>query len=503
MRSLGLPVCLAVLCAGAPPALAQDLNRDQVFDDMIAPSLRDPSLTSVNTAPIISLSTTQKDGSVAAEIVAELNKDWLLSLKAEAPLGKGQEEAELANLTGLNAGSTATLGVTRILWNVKPDRLKQLCIDRNQKLPPVRPLRLPIPADGCSLESLAAHGGEEWAARGRRAQEQAQALAAVCADYNQSIPDTDRCSLRGLRNRSEDLAQEGQTALDEAVDQVCAEANRLGQTPRFILQSESENVRNVLKNQGEKECTMDALPASWKEKAQQKQDKNLTEVCQEYNESLPEDWIHLSGTEESECTYLNLKHEGLGKEALEAMELSPPKIFSLRVSTGRQSFKVADSATLVNVDTVKESTESKDSVSGTLTFGLLSRQGTYWGVNATAKQDYKGSPANEVCLPIPNTGGTQCRQMVLKAPQKSETEVYQLELRRFFSLVGSETANFGLNPRISYDAEKSAEAYQLILYFLGNEAGLNGGLDLAYRSDTDDFAVRAFVGKAFRLIPVN
>jgi hypothetical protein len=512
-RLLNLSALLAALCLGTLPASAQE-TRQEVFGTQIAPALRDPSLTSVNTSPLVSLSTSKGDGTLAAEIVTELNQDWLLSLKAEAPLGKGAEEVELANLAGLNTGSTATLGITRIVWDVRPDGLKAFCMEQNKKLLPVRPLRLTISGDECSLETLAARGkndrGEEWRVVGERAQAQAlansppvpekQALAAVCEEYNRSIPEADRCNVRGLKDRSEDWGGQGDIALAEALDETCVEANRLGQTPRLIPQAESANVQSVLRAQGEQPCSMDALPLFWQEKARQKQDKKLEEVCQQHNESLAEGWIHLSGTDESECTYLGLRAKGLGDQALTAIEFGLPKIFSLRVSTGRQSFKIVNPETLVSVDTVKDHTESRDSFSGTLTLGILSRKGTYWGLNAVAKRDYEGSPSNEVCLPIPNTAATQCRQMVLKGPEESESEVYQAELRRFFSLGGSETANLGINPRISYDRDKDAEEYQVLLYFLGNETGLNGGLDLGYRTDTDDFAVRAFVGKAFRLI---
>ena len=460
-------IALSMTLLPCMPSLGQ-VTRDQVFEGVIAPGISDPSLTSPVTGgqPQVTL-TSSKDGSnLVGEVGLKFPGDWIWSLRLQAPVENGQEEVELANLEGLGGGAVATMGFTKVFFQVaNPEGILKVCDDFNR----TRPARTPIniPEGRCTLTQLQRSQNPEEPVLARRVTRQA------------SVDFCDEINKRGLQ---------GRFLLQKDLDFVGNPPAGFEDCNAFIQRKREEAaVRSPVSESAR------ALVAELDQKIQD----SLQAACREHNETLPEGWIDTSVS----CALSDLEQRpggrALREKALKEIGLSSPKFLSIKVSASNKNFKFAKDVTVDGVPTIEEAKESKDSYSGTASFGVLNR-GFYYGANAIFERLYKGAPVSQICRPIPNRPGDTCSNLALKGPQRADQDIYQVELRRFFS------DHLGINAKVSYEAQEKVEGYQLLVYLLkSDDKGLNGGLDFGYRSDTNDFTVRAFIGMSLKIVPAS
>lgn len=104
---------------------------------------------------------------------------------------------------------------------------------------------------------------------------------------------------------------------------------------------------------------------------------------------------------------------------------------------------------------------------------------------------FEQSPETEVCTPLGTAGALRCRKARLGEPMRAESGVGSVQARGFIR------RNLAWNPRLTYRLSDSEWAVELPFYFVPNEEGLIGGMAPSYSED-GGWAVRVFVGKAFR-----
>lgn len=194
------------------------------------------------------------------------------------------------------------------------------------------------------------------------------------------------------------------------------------------------------------------------------------------------------------CTFLTLPERGGYRDRFDAaVDYGTPILLGGRFRTGRQNFQYLEPGTLTEQEDAKTNRSVRGYAGGLFDFGYL-------GVNHRYEVSHKAGNETEVCTPLGTGGALSCSDVVLGAPTERRANITQIELRHF---VGE---NIGLNPRFNYKyaqgAEESVASVEFLVYFLQDRSnGLNGGLNLGWRSDTDAFTITLFVGSAFGLLP--
>jgi len=163
------------------------------------------------------------------------------------------------------------------------------------------------------------------------------------------------------------------------------------------------------------------------------------------------------------------------------------KMFSIEATYGaRKTFKYLASNSL------EEMQETRDGFSFGVAGGWLPlKKGYYFfGLTYRYEESYKAQPEQEICTPFGDAGALQCRKIAVGAPEKTEKQLGQFELRKYF-LKG----DLAINPKFTRDFENDVTGIELPVYFLKDALGaLNGGIAIGWRSDTRDYTVSAFVG---------
>jgi hypothetical protein len=440
------------------PALGQ-MSREDVSEE-ISTAISDPSLSSPVTAgrPQVTLTSNKENSNLVGEFGIKLPGEWTWSLRLQAPVESGQEEVELATLEGLGSGAVATMGFTKVFFQVaNPDGIFKICDQLNSTLSPREPIN--IDNKECTIKELSAP--RDTAGQQIVRQVTRQVSLAFCDEINRN-------------------GQHDNFLLQEGVDFTGAPPNGFEDCETFLA---------------EKRKSKDDADRQLIAELDKKIEENLLPACREYNKALPSGWIDVGVN----CQLSDLKKrpdgDALKEKALKEIGLTSPKFLSIKVSASNKTFKFAKDVMVDGVPTIEEAKESKDSYSGTASFGVLHR-GFYYGANAIFERIYKGAPASQICRPLPNRPGDICSNLALKGPQRTDQDIFQVELRRFFS------DHLGINAKVSYEAQEKVEGYQLLIYLLqSKDKGLNGGLDFGYRSDNKDFTVRAFIGMALKIVP--
>lgn len=107
-----------------------------------------------------------------------------------------------------------------------------------------------------------------------------------------------------------------------------------------------------------------------------------------------------------------------------------------------------------------------------------------------------GGSASQVCRPIAVGSSTlRCASLTVGAPRATQAHTGRIELRRFV------TADFAIAPSVERDFKARITQVSLPVYFLKSEkGGLNGGVRVSWRSDTQALAASVFVGAAPSLL---
>ncbi len=459
-------ILLILLVLSTPSAgVLGQVSRQDLLEEKVLPAVADPSLSSAvtNGAPQVTLTSGKDGSSLVGEIGLSVPGDWIWSLRLQAPVENGQEEVELASLEGLGAGAAATMGLTKVFFQVTdPGAILGICDQFNSTLTPKEPID--IPAGECSLDNLRNHRDQNRQEIANRVERQTNAA-------------------------------------------FCMELNKIGQSKQFLLQKDTQFQGNPPKGFEDCDSFIAKLRASAGDsdrklvvKLDEKLGENLVTACQENNQTPTEGFIDTSVRCQLDDLPVSQGGVKWRQRALDAVGISAPKFLSLKVSASNKVFKVAKEETIDNTPTLTEDKISKENYSGTASFGVLYR-GFYYGANAIFERLYKGSPVTQICRPIPGKPGEACSNLALQGPTPANQDLFQAELRKFFS------PHLGINLKASYERREAIKGYQFLLYFLRNEdkekGGLNGGLDFGYRSDTNDFTIRAFIGTALKIVPIS
>lgn len=165
-----------------------------------------------------------------------------------------------------------------------------------------------------------------------------------------------------------------------------------------------------------------------------------------------------------------------------------PLFLESRFKVGREEFKFAESPAFLDKKQVR------NGYSGSLAFGALLEQSILLSAGYRYEQSFTAAAESQVCSPLEESTSLRCRGIGLGPPTKKVQSITEFQLRRLWT-------EFGLNPKIAYDFRKEVFAVQVPIYFFKNkDQGLNGGVSFGWRSDADEFVVRAFIGEALTLI---
>jgi len=190
-------------------------------------------------------------------------------------------------------------------------------------------------------------------------------------------------------------------------------------------------------------------------------------------------------------TLNNLKSEpDLRRRFLEAVAWKIAFFAALRAKVGRQDFTYADS-------NFKSFSEQKTSFALEAAAGVLIPGWGYIGFNFETQKFYEAG--NSVDLILPYRGGPvqQIKSYIIGPPGKRDRNKLQLEYRKTIGSFGA------INPRISYFPKDKAALIELPVYLFQNpDAGLNGGINLAWTSKNGGrLGLALFIGSTFSLTP--
>jgi hypothetical protein len=304
-------------------------------------------------------------------------------------------------------------------------------------------------------------------------------IQGVCVDYNRHVRRTvvpidilaGDCKLETLEDRDENLASAARQGIGSALAAVCAEYNGMG----------LKRLRS---------CSLEELHTAgdpWGKKADEATKKALDAACKSYNAVADEISI-----DAGDCDYETLVAKGgsWGDAAIAAVGLKPTIIFSLKGSVQNSRFTFAEPPAL------KRETISRNSAALRVGLGALMRPRVFGGASYRMQHQYEGANATQLCTPLPDTTSFTCSNIALKRPTSDNHHLLQGELRLF-------PADWlGLNPKYTHDFTSGVNGYQLLAYFLTSKAaGLNGGIDLGFRDDTNKMGLRVFIGATFGVVP--
>jgi len=467
LASVALPLIVFLsFCSVADAQQPLTERRQDKLKQSEQEALTDPTLTAFaqGTQDQVTLESAEDTSSVNAKLGGRFAADWLYSVSLKAPFDRSrQEEATLADLDGLGAGTTATLSLTKRFYSFGQEgELTDVCNryndERWQRFEETRPCWRPIEPGQCEVEAFEDGGrGEEWARRAVAA-ETTEALRKACAEYNKAHP---------ADQLLPEYYQGSGTKPPHGFGGFCTEAEMI---ERMAGATEAEREKAWDK---EKEKLLDGL---------------LAKLCEEYNATPPLD--ELIDVATGACEYSRLK--ALGPEwAAAAQAASPVNLWFLTFEAQATdvSFKFAQAETLDRLTEEHENTSFGVGLSALL-------RGFYYGLSYKQQRLYKGADKVELCEPLDGTDALTCSETALGAPAQVDRELGQFDVKAWL------TPRVAANLRVIYDFEGEIWNPHLLLYFLRNkEKGVNGGFDISYRDDEDDVKARLFIGTAFDLLP--
>jgi hypothetical protein len=185
-----------------------------------------------------------------------------------------------------------------------------------------------------------------------------------------------------------------------------------------------------------------------------------------------------------DLTELVEQDEALEREYYREVDTAIPVLYELSASVMPEEMSYLDATTL--------EPGTMDGTSGSLGASI----GRFFGSQLLAvgyrhEVAFVQAPATQVCTPLEVEGALRCRNARLGAPTRREGGVGTVQARGFFR------RNLAWNPRLTYRFDDSQWGVDLPIYFVPGSAGLIGGVAPNYSED-DGWAVRVFVGKAFR-----
>lgn len=177
--------------------------------------------------------------------------------------------------------------------------------------------------------------------------------------------------------------------------------------------------------------------------------------------------------------------------AMRALQGRHPIYLNVNASASRNDFAFVDSSTL------RGRSQSRTDRTFGASIGTMMKGKYYAELSYSDSSEFSAGRTATLCDPFGNTGVVECRKLVVEPPQEGDSANATFELRRLFR------TSLGFAARVSRDFEANVTEVDVPIYFLQKMGDsmmeLNGGIGVSWRSDTEDYSVRVFVGPALRL----
>lgn len=197
----------------------------------------------------------------------------------------------------------------------------------------------------------------------------------------------------------------------------------------------------------------------------------------------------------SECTRLRINQipDSLYGEFLKAAGWSNPVLFDAGWKVGRAKASYLEEGTLKS-GTLDKLAQSFGADVGILVTTLGPFKTALLAAGYHYELDYRKSSPTQICTPYGTTGALRCRSAVIGRPKKAEGALLSAEIRGYFN------PRWAINPQFVRSQDDRQWTLEMPIYFIpdGNGA-LIGGISPRYSSESKDWAIHVFVGKALGL----
>lgn len=197
----------------------------------------------------------------------------------------------------------------------------------------------------------------------------------------------------------------------------------------------------------------------------------------------------------SDCMRLRINQipDTLYGDFLKAAGWTSPVLFDIGWKAGRAKASYLEENTLKS-GTLDKLAQSFGADVGVLVTTLGPFKTALFAAGYHYELDYKKSSATQICTPYGVTAALRCRSAVIGRPKKNEGALLSAELRGYFN------PRWAINPQFVRSQHDRTWTVEMPIYFIpdGNGA-LIGGISPKYASDSKDWEIRVFVGKALGL----
>lgn len=185
--------------------------------------------------------------------------------------------------------------------------------------------------------------------------------------------------------------------------------------------------------------------------------------------------------------------DSLYAEFLDASGWTDPVVFDVGWKVGRAKASYLEEGSL-KAGSIDKLAHSVGTDIGVFFTGLGPFQTALVAAGYHYELDYRKSAATQICIPYGTTGALRCRSAVIGRPKKDEGGLVSAEVRGYFN------PRWAINPQYVKSVDDGKWTIEMPVYFIPDAKGsLIGGISPKYASDSKDWEIRVFVGKAFGL----
>lgn len=167
----------------------------------------------------------------------------------------------------------------------------------------------------------------------------------------------------------------------------------------------------------------------------------------------------------------------------------PIHTVGLEGNYGPRTFKWIDS------DTLEDMKSNRETYLLTAFYGYCTANEYLFTLGYSLKKDYQEQDEKTLTEPINGTVATSERTAPFGSPEEKGEHVAFVEMRKKFDAIRT-----AISPKVSYDIEDDVTQVDLKVWLVPNKDGLlTSGVNVGWRSDTDEVTAAVFIGTAFDL----
>lgn len=369
--------------------------------------------------------------------------DGRYALTVTAPFDRAKaDRVDIGSLSGLTAGTSATLEVGLRIWPVpttaETDAMTKVCDEQLKQLFP-----------GYSWDDIR------------------KAVTVPCDAYAFETSQLDDLVKR-LNAKRASCAQCGEVA---------------GEDPPLCEVSRRARLQSCVAR-GDTPATGDAAACALLDK----QERDECAVCKDPPDAACPFIAHYAKPAEVTTDKELLKAARYAARGPSDALFRPLTILTVAATANTQHFKyVLDDS----LDKVKAADKRGVGITFAATHVLRTSAVSY---GYSHEESYNGADETQLCRALGTTGATTCSSAVIGAPEKQKAELAFTQYR-----VAFKAGRFALAPRVEFDVKKSKWAARVPFYFLANKAQeLTAGVAVGYSEGEDEeFGAAIFISKAF------